>query len=600
MKVNCIAALEEHLQASFAVSPLSIAIERPPSSMAGDLVVNCFRLAGALRRNPLEIAMAAAEFLSRHSDVEAVDQIKAYVNLSLTSQALFEAAVADPQAPRRDGVLPTARRQRIVVEYSAPNTNKPQHLGHVRNNTLGQAAVSLLRRVGHKVVAVNLVNDRGIHICKSMLAYQRFGHGETPQDREMKGDHLVGDYYVKFDQEYRRQVEQLREAQPELRERADEELFLQTEIGRAVQEMLVKWEAEDPQVRALWRTMNQWVLAGFDQTYLRLGVAFDRTYLESETYGFGRQIVLDALAKGIFKRREDGATVVDLSDEKLGEKVVLRSDSTSVYVTQDIGTTAIKHDDWRPQRQIWVVGDEQIFHFKVLFAILRKLGFPWAQTEDALCHMAYGMVNLPSGRMKSREGTVVDADDLLDEMESLAQAATLQRYEEAPNDLAERSRAIGLGALKFMLLKVNPKTTILFDPEASLKFEGDTGPYILYAYARICSMLRKADDSAAVAKAAAAPVDWSVPGVAAERDLALSCGVYGEVLQRAAAELDTSILAGYLLELSKAFSRFYRECPVLNADSDKLAAARLELCRRVRDILADGLYTLGIETLDSM
>ncbi len=593
MNFCCITELESHLRESFkAEHPLDICIERPPPDMTGDITVNCFRLAKPLRRSPMDIAGEVAAFLDAHPDTAAVEQIKAFVNVSLTDAALFRDTVADADGLLADAQVPAETRRRILIEFSAPNTNKPQHLGHVRNNTLGQAMVSILRRAGHQVVPVNLVNDRGIHICKSMLAYQRFGNGETPESSGKKGDHLVGDYYVKYDTELRRQLAKLRDENPEMNDQSDEDLFLKTEIGRAAQDMLVAWEQSDPDVVKLWKTMNEWVFEGFDETYRRLGVEFDKVFLESQTYTLGKDIVQDGLDRGVFKRRDDGAVVIDLAKEKLDTKVVLRSDGTSVYVTQDIGTTILKQNEFTPDQQVWVVGDEQIYHFKVLFAILKELGYEWA---DNLVHMAYGMVNLPSGKMKSREGTVVDADDLLDEMERLARDATLERSEEPPDDIDERSRVIGLAALKFMLLKVNPKTTLMFDPQASIKFEGDTGPYVLYAYARIASMLRKAepDDLDGV-------VDWSVLGSPEEKDLALACAAYGETLRKAAEDFDTAGLAGYLLDLAKAFSRFYRDCPVLTAETPELKRARLELSIRARDILRDGLNTLTIETLESM
>ncbi len=593
MNFFCITELESHLRQSFkAEHPLEITIERPPPDMTGDITVNCFRLAKPLRRSPVDIANEVAAFLEAHPDTAAVEKIKAFVNIALTDAALFRDTVADADALLADAQVPAETRRRILIEFSAPNTNKPQHLGHVRNNTLGQAMVSILRRAGHQVVPVNLVNDRGIHICKSMLAYQRFGNGETPESSGKKGDHLVGDYYVKYDTELRRQLAKLRDENPEMNDQSDEDLFLKTEIGRAAQDMLVAWEQSDPDVVKLWKTMNEWVFEGFDETYRRLGVEFDKVFLESQTYTLGKDIVQDGLDRGVFKRRDDGAVVIDLAKEKLDTKVVLRSDGTSVYVTQDIGTTILKQNEFTPDQQVWVVGDEQIYHFKVLFAILKELGYEWA---DNLVHMAYGMVNLPSGKMKSREGTVVDADDLLDEMERLARDATLERSEEPPDDIDERSRVIGLAALKFMLLKVNPKTTLMFDPQASIKFEGDTGPYVLYAYARIASMLRKAEpgDLDGV-------VDWSVLGSPEEKDLALACAAYGETLRKAAEDFDTAGLAGYLLDLAKAFSRFYRDCPVLNAETPELKRARLELSLRARDILRDGLNTLTIETLESM
>ncbi len=592
MKFTPIADLEMHLGRHFGAAAPEIVVERPPPEMAGDITVNCFRLARSLGANPMAVATVAVDFLRTHAGVTAVTAVKAFVNLSLAREGIFRDAVADQVALLESARLPAAERQRVLIEFSAPNTNKPQHLGHVRNNTIGQATAAILRQAGHAVIPINLVNDRGIHICKSMLAYQRFGQGATPTSTGRKGDHLVGEFYVRFDKELRRQLAELRQAQPELAGRPDEELFAATEIGQAAQQMLVDWEKGVPEVRALWETMNGWVLDGFADTYARMGVQFEHTYLESQTYSLGKDIVEEGLAKGVFQRRDDGAVFIDLTAEKLDTKIVLRSDGTSVYITQDLGTTLMKQRDWHPDRQIWVVGDEQIHHFKVLFAILKRLGYPWA---DKLAHMAYGMVNLPSGKMKSREGTVVDADDLFDELEKLARAATLERCEEEPADLDRRAAVLGLAALKFMLLKVNSKTTILFDPEASVKFEGDTGPYVLYAYARICSMLRKAGDEARTGQ-----VDWSTLGTPEEVDLALRCADYGPVVRQAAREMDSSSLANYLLDLAKSFSRFYRECPVLTAASPALRQARLELSLRVQAVLAAGLAALTIETLDSM
>jgi arginyl-tRNA synthetase len=579
MKFGFLRDVSSFLEQSYGASGVTVAPEPCPAEFSGDVTINCFVLARDVRRNPMQIAAAIAEHLASHPDVASVEATD---------------TVADADGLLAEARLPETERRRILIEFSAPNTNKPQHLGHVRNNTIGMATASLLERVGHDVVRINLVNDRGIHICKSMIAYERFGNGETPESTGKKGDHFVGDYYVRFDREFRRQLDDLRAAHPDLTDASDEDLFLKTEIGRAAQDMLVRWEKHDPSVRQLWQTMNSWVLAGFEETYRRMGVAFDRTYLESETYTLGKDIVQEGLEKGVFHRREDGATVIDFEDESLGSKVVLRSDGTSVYVTQDLGTTLLKQHDYRPDQQIWVVGDEQIYHFRVLFAILSALGYDWA---DQLVHMAYGMVNLPSGKMKSREGTVVDADDLFEEMEQLARSATLERAgADVPDDLDERAAVISMAALKFMLLKVNPKTTLMFDPEASVKFEGDTGPYVLYAYARISSMLRKAADSGAVDD----DLDWGVLGSVEEKGLALRCSMYPEALRRAAAGLDTSVVSGYLLDLAKDFSRFYRSCPVLAAPDPALRAARIQLSRVVQRILHDGLSTLTLGTLESM
>ena len=598
MNFRCIDDLRNHLFAKFAenVDDMALVIEPEicPPEMDGDITVNCFRFARALKSNPMEVAKLAAEFLSDHEDVESAEVIKAFINVTLAPGALHRDTVAKIDQLLADDLLNDEERKKIIVEYSAPNTNKPQHLGHVRNNTLGMALASLLKRIGHNVVPINLVNDRGIHICKSMTAYRRFGNGVTPESTGKKGDHLVGDFYVRYDQELKKEIAELRNSQPELKDKSDDDLFVETEIGREAQQMLRDWEAGDCEVRKLWEMMNEWVFAGFNETYQRMGVKFDKTYLESDTYLLGKDIIAEGIEKGVFVKREDGATIVDLG-KKLGEKVVLRSDGTSVYITQDIGTTLKKYSDYKPDRQIWVVGDEQKYHFQVLFEILKKLGYTWA--ED-LHHLAYGMVNLPSGKMKSREGTVVDADDLFDEMKALAKSATLERAgENIPADIDERSETIGMGALKFMLLKFNPKTTIMFNPEESLKFEGDTGPYVQYACARISSILRKGGiDNSSVDNS----VKWDLLSSKFEKNLAVRAFQYPSVLKRAGELMDCSGIINYLLDLAKDFSRFYRECSVLNAENDELKKARLELSRRTRDILADGLRTLTINVPEAM
>ncbi|MDD5599487.1 MAG: arginine--tRNA ligase [Victivallaceae bacterium] len=573
----------------------NITLEKCPPNMNGDLTINCFRFAKDLRCSPDKTADKALEFFRRHRDVAAAEKIKAFVNITLAPGAVYRDSVARPDSLLAASRLPDTETKRVLIEYSAPNTNKPQHLGHVRNNTLGMSLTALLARVGHDVIQINLVNDRGIHICKSMLAYARFGNGVTPESSGIKGDHLVGDFYVKYNSALKEQLDELRAAKPELHNESDEKLFLETEIGQATRKMLQDWEDGDEEVIALWKKMNSWVLAGFDQTYKRMGIRFDHTYLESETYLLGKDIIADGLARGVFQRREDGAVTIDLG--KMGTKVVLRSDGTSVYITQDIGTTLKKYSDYEPDEQIWVVGDEQILHFKMLFEIMKKLGYPWA---DDLHHLSYGMVNLPSGKMKSREGTVVDADDLFDEMVHLAGEACKERYGDSvsPDEIAGRAEIIGMGALKFMLLKFNPKTTMLFDPESSVKFEGDTGPYVQYACARINSIERKAAERGL--KFATDAVNWELLSAEEEKALAVTAFFYPRALQLAAEKMDCSTLVDYLLELAKAFNRFYRECPVLAADSEELACARMALCHAIREILTDGLKTLTIQVPEAM
>ena len=599
MNLQCIRRLEKQLQAAFPQAQIpadwSIAPEQCPADMSGDVTVNCFRFARIFKAAPDMVAEKTVELLNADPEVLKAERIKAFVNITLKADALFRDTVGNIPALLQEGQLPQNARKRILIEYSAPNTNKPQHLGHVRNNTIGMSVCKLLSRVGHDVVPVNLINDRGIHICKSMLAYQRFGNGDTPEKSGIKGDHFVGNYYVRYNIELKKQLEALRAAKPELAEKSDDELFLETEIGAAAQEMLRKWENSDPDTVALWKLMNSWVIAGFNETYARMGVEFRKTYLESQTYLLGKDNVRKGLEDGVFTRREDGAVIADLG--KLGTKVLLRKDGTSVYITQDIGTTLLKHLEFEPDAMIWVVGDEQILHFQMLFTILKKMGHEWASD---LHHLSYGMVNLPTGKMKSREGTVVDADDLFDEMHALARTAALERVPEGtepPADLEERSEIIGMGALKFMLLKFNPKTTMMFDPQASLKFEGDTGPYVQYVCARIHSIARKAAERGIRVDSAA---DWSLTDSAEERSLAITAARYPEVLKAAAEKMDCSAVVNYLLELAKAFNRFYREKQVLNAENPAVIASRIALCFAVRDILEDGLATLTIGVPEAM
>lgn len=594
MNFKCIDDLIDFLTDGVSIENMQIDPDICPSDMVGDLTVNCFRFARFLKQNPMQVAQSCNDFLEKHDDVESVETIKAFVNITLKAEALHRDSIVDLDRLFASAHLDKCDQRRILVEYSAPNTNKPQHLGHVRNNTLGMSLVSLLKRIGHDVIPINLVNDRGIHICKSMIAYQRFGNGITPDSTGTKGDHLVGSFYVQYNQELKRQISDLRSSQVELKDISDDDLFAKTEIGIATQDMLHAWEDGDCEVRKLWKMMNGWVFEGFDVTYNKMGIKFDKTYLESNTYLLGKDIIDQGLSKGVFFKREDGAIVADLG-KKLGEKVVLRSDGTSVYITQDIGTTIKKFDDYSPDSQIWVVGDEQKYHFEVLFAILKKLGYEWAEN---LHHLAYGMVNLPTGKMKSREGTVVDADDLFDEMVSIAKTATLERAgDDIPDDIDERAEIIGMGALKFMLLKFNPKTTILFDPQASLRFEGDTGPYVQYACARISSILRRSELEL---DAIEQNVDWSLLNSQFEKQLSSRAFQYPIILKRAGETMDCSVLVTYLLDLAKDFSRFYRECPVLSAESDELKYSRLAISRRVRDILTDGLNTLTISVPSAM
>ena len=564
-------------------------IQKTRKEFEGDYTLVTFPLLRRSRKSPEATATEIGEYMTANiAEISAFNVIKGFLNLSLDSR-FWAARFAEIVADEAFGQAPATGRT-VMVEYSSPNTNKPLHLGHIRNNLLGYSVAQILKANGHTVLKANLVNDRGIHICKSMLAWKLYGNGETPASTGMKGDHLVGKYYVEFVKHYKAQIKELM-AQGQ----SEEDAKKNAPIMREAQEMLRRWEARDPEVYGLWEMMNGWVFAGFAQTYERMGIHFDHTYLESETYLLGKDIVAAGLEKGVFAKREDGAVFCDLG--KLGKKVVLRSDGTSVYITQDIGTTLKKFEDYHPESMVWVVGDEQNLHFQMLFEIMKRLGYPWA---DQLYHLSYGMVNLPTGKMKSREGTVVDADDLFDEMAKLATDACKERGGEEldPAELAERGEIIGLGALKFMLLKFNPKTTIMFDPAASLKFEGDTGPYIQYAAARINSIERKAAERGI--DFSSAKVDWALLAHPAEKALAVTAGFYPAVLKLAAERRDCSGLAEYLLNLAKAFNRFYRECPVLAAETPELVAGRLAMADAVRTIIVDGLATLTIKVPQAM
>ncbi|MCK4745105.1 arginine--tRNA ligase, partial [Candidatus Parcubacteria bacterium] len=538
----------------------------PPEREMGDFTLPCFVLAKNFKKSPMEIAKELSKNirLKKSGIIRSVKNQGPYLNFFIENSKAAELVLREIFLKKdKIGECRAGKNKTVMIEYLSPNTNKPLHLGHSRNAFFGWSASRILQANGYKIIKACLINDRGIHICKSMLAYERFGEGVTPESTGIKGDHLVGNFYVKYNTELKRQLSDLRESKPALRDESDDKLFLQTELGHATHKMLQDWEDGDEKVIALWKKMNSWVFAGFDQTYKRMGIEFKQTYLESETYLLGKDIVADGLARGVFKKREDGAITIDLG--KMGEKVVLRSDGTSVYITQDIGTTLKKYSDYEPDEQIWFVGDEQILHFKMLFYIMKKLGYAWT---DDLHHLAYGMVNLPSGKMKSREGTVVDADELFDEMVNLSKAACEERYGDSVSaeEIAKRAETIGMGALKFILLKFNPKTTMMFDPQASVRFEGDTGPYVQYACARINSIERKAAERGL--KFDADAINWDLLSCDEEKTLAITAFFYPQILQLAAQKMDSSVLVEYLLELAKAFNRFYRECPVLAADNE--------------------------------
>jgi arginyl-tRNA synthetase len=482
-----------------------------------------------------------------------------------------------------------ANGQKVMVEYSSPNTNKPLHLGHVRNNLLGFSVAEILSANGYEVIKANLVNDRGIHICKSMLAWKLFGNGETPESSGLKGDHLVGKYYVIFDKEYKKQIEALiGEGQTE------DEAKKNAPVIKEAQEMLLKWESADQEVIDLWKMMNSWVYAGFDVTYKKLGVDFKKYYYESDTYLLGKDTIQEGLDKGVFYKKDDGSVWIDLTDDGLDQKLVLRADGTSVYITQDLGTAQLKYDDFKMDKSIYVVGNEQDYHFKVLFLILQKLGKSWA---NGLFHLSYGMVDLPSGKMKSREGTVVDADELMDDMIQTAQERTEELgkvegfTEEEKKDLYNM---IGLGALKFFLLKVEPKKRLLFDPNESIDFQGHTGPFIQYTHARICSVLAKADYKNKISD------NYSNILTALEKDLIVNLAKYPDVISSAAREYSPAHIANYVFELAKLFNKFYHEESILKAEDPQVRNFRLDLAAATASIINKSMKLLGIKVPSRM
>lgn len=519
-------------------------------------------------------------------EIAAFNVIKGFLNISFTDNYWLdklhhEILAADFGSFKRRG-------QKIMVEYSSPNTNKPLHLGHVRNNLLGYSVAEILDAAGYEVVKTNLVNDRGIHICKSMLAWQKFGHGETPESSGLKGDHLAGKYYVLFDKEYKRQIDELKS-----QGQTEDEAKKNAPLIKEAQEMLKKWEDGDEEVIDLWRTMNSWVYGGFDVTYKKLGVDFDKFYYESDTYLLGKDIIEEGLAKGVFYRKDDNSVWIDLTAEGLDEKLVLRSDGTSVYITQDLGTAQLKYNDYHMDKSIYVVGNEQDYHFKVLFLILKKLGKTWA---EGLYHLSYGMVDLPSGKMKSREGTVVDADDLVAEMENTAKEQTeaMGKVEDFTED--EKTtlyHTIGMGALKYFLLKVDPKKRLLFDPNESVDFQGHTGPFIQYTHARIRSVMIKAGY-------AGAELSGVTELAGAERDLIVLLSRYPETIGLAAEGYSPAIVANYLFELAKTYNKFYHEKSILQAENEDVRQFRLQLSAASGNVIKKGMKLLGIEVPERM
>jgi arginyl-tRNA synthetase len=557
------------------VDPASVVAEIPPDPAMGDLGFPMFGYAKLLRKGPPQIALLVTASLSTYAPRCAAQG--PYVNVRLDRAAAVR-AVLDGTGGADSGVS-AGPTQRIMVEFSSPNTNKPLHLGHLRNDVLGESVSRILAAAGAEVRKVCIINDRGIHICKSMLAYLEHGEGKTPESEHIKSDHFVGDFYVLFN----RMVQAEKKPEGEM-----------SGAEKRARELLRKWESGDPETTALWKKMNGWAVDGMRETWERTGISFDQLYYESRTYLLGKEEVLKGLERGLFQKEEDGAVTVDLGDEKLDKKVLLRSDGTSIYITQDIGTAIFRHHDWPFDRLVFVVGSEQQYHFRVLFAILRRLGFDWARN---LHHLSYGMVNLPEGKMKSREGTVVDADDLLDSLRDMALLEIREKErEEAVGDPAGTAEKIALGALHYYLLQASPLKDMLFNPRESLSFNGNTGPYLQYMGARISSMLKKAAGSAAEK----GEVKPELLEGDAEWDLVKTIAGYEDAVNASAAAMDPSVLTAYLYELSRSFSRFYHDCPILNAPDADLAASRLALSREVLRVLKGALYLVCIPFLDVM
>ncbi len=565
-------------------------LQKTKKEFEGNLTLVVFPLLRTSKKKPEETAEEIGAWMAEHCDaIASYNVVKGFLNLVISQKAwlgLLNDIDSDPHFGEKKA---TDRSPLVMIEYSSPNTNKPLHLGHVRNNLLGWSLAQIMEANGNRVVKTNIVNDRGIHICKSMLAWQKWGNGETPESSGKKGDHLIGDYYVAFDKHYREEVKEL------VGKGMDEEQAKQeAPLIKEAHEMLVKWEQNDPEVRALWKKMNDWVYAGFDETYKALGVAFDKIYYESQTYLKGKAKVEEGLKKGLFERHEDNSVWADLTNEGLDQKLLLRSDGTSVYMTQDIGTAEMRYEDYPIDKMIYVVGNEQNYHFQVLSILLDRLGFKWGKE---LVHFSYGMVELPNGKMKSREGTVVDADDLIAAMIEDARRTSdeLGKFDDmSEEERQEIARIVGLGALKYFILKVDARKNMLFNPEESIDFNGNTGPFIQYTHARIRSILRKAQ---------ASPNPLQVEGAKLndkEIELVQKMNDYAAVVEQAGKDYSPSGIANYCYELTKEFNQWYHDYSILGAEDEATRDLRLVIARNVAKIIKNGMALLGIEVPERM
>ena len=565
-------------------------IQKTRKEFEGDFTLVVFPLLRRSRKSPEATATEIGEHIvANNPEVSAFNVIKGFLNISLSADFWAE-RFAEIRADEDFGQADATGRT-VMIEYSSPNTNKPLHLGHIRNNLLGYSVAQILKANGHNVIKANLVNDRGIHICKSMLAWKLYGGGETPASSGMKGDHLVGKYYVEFDKHYKEQIKQL-----VAEGMSEEEAKKQAPIMQEAQAMLRKWEAKDEEVYSLWQTMNGWVYDGFDVTYKALGVDFDKVYYESQTYLLGKDIVQKGLDAGVFFRKEDNSVWIDLAADGLDQKLLLRGDGTSVYMTQDLGTAFRRFEDNKLDDMIYVVGNEQNYHFQVLKLILKKLGHDWS---DNITHLSYGMVELPEGKMKSREGTVVDADDLIEAMVTTAREMSqeLGKLDGCTDEEAEAiSKMVGLGALKYFILKVDPKKTMLFDPRESIDFNGNTGPFIQYTHARICSVLRKAAESGIDYAGRVVGIDY----LKEEIELIKTLSDYPSVVESAGDNFAPSIIGAYIYDLAKSFNSYYHDHSIMREENVKVRQMRLQLASEVARVIRTGMALLGIDVPERM
>ena len=576
------------------IAPETVQLQKTKKEFAGHLTLVVFPFLKISRKKPEDTAQELGHFLKTEipSVVADFNAVKGFLNLVI-APASWIGLLTDIHQDVQFGLTEaTDHSPLVMIEYSSPNTNKPLHLGHVRNNLLGCALANIMAANGNRVVKTNIVNDRGIHICKSMLAWLKYGNGATPESTGIKGDHLIGDYYVAFDKHYKEQIKKLMEEGM-----SEEEAKNEAPLIKEAREMLVKWENNDPEVRALWRKMNEWVYAGFDVTYKALGVSFDKIYYESETYLEGKEKVLEGLDKGLFFRKEDGSVWADLTPEGLDEKLLLRSDGTSVYMTQDIGTAKLRFRDYPIDKMIYVVGNEQNYHFQVLSILLDKLGFEWGKD---LVHFSYGMVELPNGKMKSREGTVVDADDLMEEMISTAKETSneLGKLDGLSQEEADNiARIVGLGALKYFILKVDARKNMTFNPKESIDFNGNTGPFIQYTYARIQSVLRKAAEAGIVIPA---EIPVGIELSEKEEGLIQMVADFAAIVKQAGSDYSPSIIANYTYDLVKEYNQFYHDFSILREEDEAVKVFRLALSENVAKVVRLGMGLLGIEVPDRM